>query len=100
MSARFARESDMRTLARTRGADWAIAELAKRQHGVVSPGQSIRLELKGAANGRRLRAGRLHRLHPGVYAVGHRSLMRHGRWMAAVLASGTDAVLSHWSAAA
>ena len=48
----------------------------------------------------RIRAGRLHRLHAGVYAVGHQVLPREGRWMAAVLASGPEAVLSHWSAAA
>lgn len=48
----------------------------------------------------RLGTGRLHRLHAGVYAVGHRRLPREGHWMAAVLASGPDAVLSHWSAAA
>jgi very-short-patch-repair endonuclease len=48
----------------------------------------------------RIRTGRLHRLHPGVYAVGHALVPRHGRWMAAVLASGPEAVLSHWSAAA
>ncbi len=48
----------------------------------------------------RLRTGRLHRLYAGVYAVGHRVTSREGRWMAAVLASGPEAVLSHWSAAA
>jgi predicted transcriptional regulator of viral defense system len=48
----------------------------------------------------RIRTGRLHRLHAGVYAVGHRLIPREGRWMAAVLASGPEAVLSHWSAAA
>jgi len=47
-----------------------------------------------------LRVGRLHRLHPGVYALGHRLLSREGRWMAAVLACGAGAVLSHRSAAA
>ena len=36
----------------------------------------------------------------GFYAVGHRRLTRHGRWMAAVLACGPGAVLSHDSAAA
>ena len=46
-----------------------------------------------------LRAGRLHRLHPGVYAVGHRVVSREGHWMAAVLACGDGAVLSHRSAA-
>jgi very-short-patch-repair endonuclease len=48
----------------------------------------------------RLDSGRLHRVHAGVYAVGHQLLSREGRWMAAILASGPDAVLSHWSAAA
>jgi very-short-patch-repair endonuclease len=51
----------------------------------------------------RIRRGRLHQLHrlcPGVYAVGHRVISREGRWMAAVLASGPQAALSHWSAAA
>jgi len=48
----------------------------------------------------RIRTGRLHPVRHGVYAVGHRSLSREGRWMAAVLASGPDAVLSHWSSAA
>jgi very-short-patch-repair endonuclease len=48
----------------------------------------------------RLRNGRFHRLHAGVYALGRRSISREGCWMAAVLASGPNAVLSHWSAAA
>jgi very-short-patch-repair endonuclease len=48
----------------------------------------------------RIRQGRLHQVHAGVYSVGHRVIPRHGRWIAAVLASGPDALLSHWSAAA
>jgi very-short-patch-repair endonuclease len=47
--------------------------------------------------GRRQR-GQLHLLHRGVYAVGHRKVTTEGRWMAAVLACGSDAVLSHRSA--
>ncbi len=47
----------------------------------------------------RARAGRLHRIHRGVYAVGHARLGDKGRWKAAVLACGPDAVLSHRSAA-
>jgi very-short-patch-repair endonuclease len=49
---------------------------------------------------RRVERGVLHRLHQGVYAVGHLAIDHQGRWMAAVLASGRDAVLSHGSAAA
>jgi very-short-patch-repair endonuclease len=49
---------------------------------------------------RRIASGRLHAVWRGVYAVGRPQLGRHGRWMAAVLASGPDAVLSHGSAAA
>jgi very-short-patch-repair endonuclease len=48
----------------------------------------------------RIQRGSLHRLHPGTYAVGHHALSRESYWMAAVLASGPGAVLSHHSAAA
>jgi predicted transcriptional regulator of viral defense system len=44
-------------------------------------------------------AKRLHRIHRGVYAVGHQGLSKDGIWMAAVLACGPGAVLSHTSAA-
>jgi very-short-patch-repair endonuclease len=47
-----------------------------------------------------MEVGRLRRVHRGVYTVGHRLLSRDGRWMAAVLACGSDAVLSHHAAAA
>ena len=48
---------------------------------------------------RRVKAGRLHRLHRGVYAVGHTVLNPNARYLAAVLAAGDGAVLSHRSAA-
>ncbi|MBV8989023.1 MAG: DUF559 domain-containing protein [Solirubrobacterales bacterium] len=48
----------------------------------------------------RLQGGRLHRLHRGVYAVGHLRLTREASCMAAVLACGPDAVLSHATAVA
>jgi very-short-patch-repair endonuclease len=54
---------------------------------------------KGAVH-RWVAAGRLHGLHLGVYAVGHASLTAYGRYMAAVLACGPDAALSHRSAVA
>ncbi|MBS1843609.1 MAG: DUF559 domain-containing protein [Actinobacteria bacterium] len=49
---------------------------------------------------RRVSIGSLHAVHRGVYAVGHTAITRRGRWMAAVLASGDGAVLSHRSATA
>jgi hypothetical protein len=48
----------------------------------------------------RVRIGRLHPVTRGVYAVGRPNLTREGRWMAAVLACGEGAALSHRSAAA
>jgi predicted transcriptional regulator of viral defense system len=80
--------------------DVALAELARRQWGVVSAAQLRALGLDKDAVRRRARAGRLHRLHHTVYAVGHTVLKREGRWLAAVLACGQGAVLSHSSAAA
>jgi very-short-patch-repair endonuclease/predicted transcriptional regulator of viral defense system len=80
--------------------DQLIAELAARQHGVVSWRQLLALGLGRGAIEHRIRIGRLHRMHRGVYAVGHRRVSREGRWMAAVLACGDGAVLSHRSAAA
>jgi uncharacterized protein DUF559 len=84
----------------TREKDVELAELARRQHGVVARRQLARLGFSDDAISHRLTGARLHRLHPGVYAVGHRALPREGSWMAAVLAAGGEAVLSHTSAAA
>jgi hypothetical protein len=78
----------------------AVAALARRQHGVAEHGQLIRLGLSPSAIGRWVADGRLHRVHRGVYSVGHRLLTAHGRWMAGVLACGRSAVLSHQCAAA
>jgi Transcriptional regulator, AbiEi antitoxin/Protein of unknown function (DUF559) len=80
--------------------DVAVAELAERQFGVVSLAQLRALGLGERGVRHRVRAGRLRRLHRGVYAVGHGVLGREGRWVAAVLACGEGAVLSHRSAAA
>jgi predicted transcriptional regulator of viral defense system len=79
--------------------DVRLAALAKRQHGVVSLGQllDLGLSLKGIAE--RVRTGRLHRIHRGVYAVSPARLRTEGYWLAAVLACGPGAVLSHRSAA-
>jgi Protein of unknown function (DUF559)/Transcriptional regulator, AbiEi antitoxin len=80
--------------------DVLIARLAERQHGVVSLPQLQCLGLSARAVRDRVAAGRLTRIHRGVYAVGHGRLTQRGRWMATVLAYGPEAVLSHRSAAA
>src|SRR5213083_1966840 len=84
----------------TRDREVRIAELARRQHGVVARWQLAELGLSSDAISHRIASGRLHRLHPGVYAVGHRAFPPEGGWMAAVLAAGEGAVLSHASAGA
>jgi very-short-patch-repair endonuclease len=80
-------------------AESKIARIAGRQHGVVSVAQLRAAGIGKNGITRRLRAGRLHRLHRGVYAVGHTAPSEYRRFMAAVLASGKGAVLSHQSAA-
>ena len=76
-----------------------IAELAERQHGVVTLAQLEALGLGRSGVSRRAAAGRLHRVHAGVYAVGRARLSGQGVLMAAVLACGPAAVISHRSAA-
>jgi very-short-patch-repair endonuclease len=82
------------------GRDRRVAQLASDQHGVVTKAQLRGFGLADRAIEARAAAGRLHRIHRGVYAVGHPLLTTEGRWMAAVLACGRGAVLSHRSAAA
>ncbi len=74
-----------------------VEALAASQHGVVSRAQLIGIGLSSAAIGRRVRAGRLRPLHAGVYRIGPLERSRSVE-MAAVLAGGPSAVLSHLSA--
>ena len=78
----------------------AIAALATGQHGVVEHGQLLALGLSRSAITRLVEAGWLHRLHPGVYAVGQPRLTAKGTWLASVLACGPGAALSHRAAGA
>jgi hypothetical protein len=78
------------------GAAWA---LVRSQHGVVARRQLMAVGYTRREIEQRLHNGRLHHVSHGVYAVGRRELTPKGRWMAAVLACGDDAVLSHRSAA-
>ena len=81
-----------------RRVDLAVADLAGRQHGVVGREQLLGLGIGRRAIERRIERGALHSIHRGVYAVGHRALDVDGRWMAAALACGSGAALSHRSA--
>lgn len=84
---------------RTQNLDRQVADLAQRQHGVVARRQLLALGMRRRAIVGRLKRGQLHEVFRGVYVVGVRRISRRGRWMAAVLACGGDAVLSHRSAA-
>ncbi|HEY5334143.1 MAG TPA: type IV toxin-antitoxin system AbiEi family antitoxin domain-containing protein [Solirubrobacterales bacterium] len=76
----------------------ALAELARRQHGVVSARQLADFGFPPRTITRWVQDGKLHRLHRGVYAVGHEALSWEGRLVAAVLAN-EPAVASHRTAA-
>lgn len=88
--------SDARNDRRSRQA-W---EMAGRQHGIVTRQQLLELGFTKRAIERRIERGRLHLVAHGVYAVGWPRLTPQRRWMAAVLACGKGALLSHRSAAA
>src|SRR3954453_20374812 len=79
--------------------DREILAIAMAQHGVIALWQLLSVGLSASAVRERVAAGRLHRIHQGVYAVGRPDVTIKGRWMAAVLACGDGALLSHRSAA-
>src|SRR3954452_13952210 len=83
---------------RDREATARTRRLAESQHGVFSTWHLLESGASEDVVQRRREAGLLIPLHQGVYALGHGRLTREGRWMAAVLASGPGAVLSHFSA--
>src|SRR4051812_32854737 len=78
-------------------ADLLIAELAERQHGVVSRAQLLAVGVTDRMIRRRLERRQLYRLHTRVYSISKRP-DEAGFFLAAVLAS--SGVLSHGSAAA
>ncbi len=88
--------SDTRNYRRSKRA-W---ELAGRQHGIVARRQLLGLGFNSREIEHRIDRGRLHVVARGVYAVGWPQLTQRRRWMAAVLACGEGAALSHRSAAA
>ena len=76
-----------------------VLRLAERQWGVVARWQLEQHGLSAAAISRWAASGRLHRIYPGVYAVGHRAICAEGRLLAAILYAGPGAALTHASAA-
>jgi predicted transcriptional regulator of viral defense system len=78
--------------------DRRIAAIAN-PHGVVTRRQLLELGLGRDAIRYRVEIGRLYPFHSGVYGVGHRPVSPQAHAMAAVLACGPAAVLSHGSAA-
>lgn len=78
----------------------AVVELAGRQHGVVARRQLLAAGVGSSALGRMTASGWLAPVHSGVYLVAAHPRTVHARWMAAVLAGGGDAALSHTSAGA
>ncbi len=83
----------------SRALEERIAAVAARQHGVITHRQLTDAGLSDSAVARRLASGRMRPLHRGVYLAGAVPLART-REMAAVLAVGADATVSHFSAGA
>src|SRR5829696_2872173 len=88
----------MRPQLQTRATDEVIHTLAEVQHGIVSRGQLLGEGVGKQAVKHRVKLGRLRPIHRGVYLVGPGTPTREGRWMAAVLACGEGAILSHRAA--
>lgn len=77
-----------------------LEPLLRRQHDVVARRQLRALGSSDRVIGSWIARGLLMRVDRGVYALGRHRLTREGRWMAAVLATGEAAALSHASAVA
>jgi very-short-patch-repair endonuclease len=77
----------------------AARGLARRQHWVIARRQVLALGFTSDAIEHRIEKGRHHRIWPGIYAVDRPDLTQEGLFIAAVLACGEGAVLSHMSAA-
>lgn len=80
--------------------DRGVAWVAGRQLGLITTWQLRAVGVRDSAIWYRVRCGRLHRLHRGVFLVGHAIEVPGARELAAVLACGDGAFVSHRSAAA
>jgi hypothetical protein len=76
-----------------------IARLAERQSGIVTRTQLLQSGVGAATISRWVQNGHLHRIHQGVYSVGHRALSTKGHLVAALFYAGPGAALSHATAA-
>lgn len=81
------------------GGWWAAAEIAARQHGVVSRGQLREVGLTEAEIDHALAIGRLHPVFRGTFGLGHAGIGTRGKMLAAALACGPGSVVSHGTAA-
>jgi very-short-patch-repair endonuclease len=79
--------------------DKIIAAIADRQYGVVGRSQLLAAGVTRDEIDKRVQRGLLRKMHRGVYALGHRALKPEAYWLAAVLACGEGAALSHATAA-
>jgi hypothetical protein len=75
-----------------------VARLAVRQHGIVTVAQLLAAGMTRTGISRRVTAGRLVRVHAGVYALGHSALSREAAFIAAVFGTGPGSAISHFSA--
>lgn len=76
-----------------------MARVASRQHGLITATQLASVGLSRPAIARRVAAGTLHRIHQGVYRVGHNAPSLEAGYLAAVLACGAPAYLAGFAAA-
>ncbi len=77
----------------------SIHKVAARRRDLITRRELEAIGLSSAAITRRVATGRLHRKHHGVYSIGRSDLPLEGELLAAALAIGEDAVLSHFAAA-
>ena len=80
--------------------DRIVGDVAAAQHGLTTLAQLRGIGVTPRMVESRVRRGFLIRLYRGVFAVGHAPITDEARWLAAVLACGPDAVLSHGQAGA
>lgn len=71
-----------------------LAQIAQRQHGVVTRAQLLDAGVSPAGIQRRLGKGVLLSVYPGVYRVGHQAPSIEASYLAAVRACGDGALLS------